>query len=152
MTSADILSRLRRFLLVFSVLLFGGTVVELWLVNHKEETLQLIPFALCALGTAAALFALFRPRRASLWLLRACMALVVCGTLLGVYLHLDGNIDFQREIDPNAPAADMLLSVLGGGNPLLAPGILAVSAVLALAATYYHPALSKGDDDNTERD
>jgi hypothetical protein len=31
---------------------------------------------------------------------------------------------------------------LGGENPLLAPGILAVAAMLALAATYYHPALS----------
>ena len=150
MTPADILSRLRRFLLVFSVLLFGGAVVELWLVNHKEETLQLIPFALCALGTVAVLAALFRPRRATLWLLRGTMALVVCGTLLGIYLHLDGNIDFQREIDPSAPASDMLLSVLGGANPLLAPGILSISAVLSLAATYYHPALAKGgNEENT---
>ena len=146
MTPADILSRLRRFLLLFSVLLFGGAVVELWLVNHKEDTLQLIPFGLCALGTAAALLALLRPRRATLWLLRGSMALVVCGTLLGIYLHLDGNIDFQREIDPGAPASDMLPSVLAGANPLLAPSILSVAAVVALAATYRHPALSGGDD------
>ena len=150
MTSAEILSRLRRFLLAFSVVLFGGAVVELWLVNHREEALQLIPFGLCALGTAAALSALLRPRRATLWLLRGAMALVVCGTLLGIYLHLDGNIDFQREIDPGAPASDMLLSVLSGANPLLAPGILSVAAVIALAATYRHPALSGGGD--TERD
>ena len=149
MTPAEILSRLRRFLLVFSVLLFGGAVVELWLVNHKEETLQLIPFALCALGTVAALVAFFRPRRATLWLLRGTMALVVCGTLLGIYLHLDGNIDFQREIDPDAPASDMLLSVLSGANPLLAPGILSVAAVIALAATYYHPALAKGGNEES---
>ena len=64
-----------------------------------------------------------------------------------MYLHLDGNIDFQREIDPSAPASDMLLSVLGGANPLLAPGILSVAAVLAIAATYHHPALAKGDEE-----
>ena len=146
MTPDEILSRLRRFLLVFTVLLFGGAVTELWLVNHKEDPVQLIPFALCALGAAAALAALVRPRRATLWLLRVCMALVVLGTLLGIYLHVEGNVAFQREIDPSAPAADLWLGALGGANPLLAPGILSVAAVLALAATYRHPALTDSSD------
>lgn len=145
MTSDEILSRLRRFLLLFAALLFGGAAAELWLVNHREDTLQLIPFALCALGTVAALAALARPRRATLRLLRATMALVVLGTLLGVYLHVEGNVAFQREIDPNAPAADLWLGALGGANPLLAPGILSVAAVLALAAAYRHPALARDD-------
>ncbi len=145
MTDAEILARLRRFLLVFAVLLFGGAIVELWLVNHDEETLQLIPFFLCALGTVAALAALLRPRRATLRLLRASMALVLLGTLLGVYLHVQGNYDFQREIDPTAPAADLWRGAIAGGNPLLAPGVLSVAALLALAAAYRHPALSKAN-------
>ncbi len=151
MTSAEILSRLRRFLLVFSIVMLGGAVIELWLVNHKEDWLQLIPFALSALGTAAALAALLRPRRATLWALRVCMALVAGGTLLGVYLHLDGNLGFQREIDPGAPTGDMLLNVLRGANPLLAPGVLAVAALLACAATYHHPAFSHNDNAESEQ-
>ena len=65
MSPADTLFRLRRFLLVLSILLLGGTVVELLLVNHKEGFVQLIPFFLCGLGAVAALLMLFKPRRAT---------------------------------------------------------------------------------------
>jgi len=145
MSPADILSRLRRFLLVISILLFGGTVVELSLVNHTEDAVQLLPFVLCGLGSVAALVALWRPQRATVWGLRICMGLVVCGSLFGIYEHLESNVEFQREINPNEPTGSMMLSALGGANPLLAPGMLAVAGVLALAATYHHPALGDGD-------
>jgi hypothetical protein len=142
MTSpADTLSRLRRFLLVLSLVLFGGTVVELLLVNHWEDTVQLIPFVLCVLGSGAALLVLFRPVRATVLGLRVCMGLVVCGSFFGIYEHFTNNLAFQREIQPNAQLTHVLVSAVAGGNPLLAPGTLAVAAVLALAATYYHPAL-----------
>ncbi len=145
MSSADILSRLRRFLLVFSVLLFGGTVVELSLVNHTEDAVQLIPFVLCGLGSVAALVALLRPQRATMLGLRICMGLVVGGSVFGIYEHIEGNVAFQREINPRQSTGDMILSALGGANPLLAPGMLAVAGVLALAVTYHHPALVDGD-------
>lgn len=141
MSPADTLSRLRRFLLVLSILLLGGTVVELLLVNHKEVVVQFVPFVLCGLGSIAALLVLFCPRRKTLLALRVCMGLVVCGSFFGIYEHFANNIAFQREIKPNATMADVLVSAVAGGNPLLAPGTLAVAAVLALAATYYHPAL-----------
>jgi len=142
------LFRLRRFLLVFSVLLFGGTVVELLLVKHWGDVVQLIPFALCGLGSIAALLVLLRPRRATLLGLRVCMGVVVCGSLFGIYEHLSNNIAFQREIKPSAPTADVLVSAVAGGNPLLAPGTLAVAAVLALAASYNHPALENENEED----
>jgi hypothetical protein len=37
------------------------------------------------------------------------------------------------------------VDALMGANPLLAPGILALAGVLAIAATYHHPALRKTD-------
>ncbi|HEX8456848.1 MAG TPA: hypothetical protein VF656_05980 [Pyrinomonadaceae bacterium] len=141
MNSSDVLSRLRRFLLAFSVVLLGGAVSELWLIGHTEDPLQFVPFVLCALGMIVALVALFRPARATLLALRAVMVLVILGTLAGIYLHVRGNLELQREISPNASTGETLLATLGGANPLLAPGILAVAAILALAATYHHPAL-----------
>ena len=146
MSPADILSRLRRFLLAFSVLLLGGTLLELWLVGHTEDAVQLIPFVLCVLGAAAAIAALARPRRATLRGLRVCMALLVCGGLYGTYEHVAGNLALEREVNPKAPAGEILLGALSGGNPLLAPGTLAAAAVLALAATYRHTALQSGDE------
>ena len=146
MSPAATLFRLRRFLLVLSILLFGGTAVELLLVKHWGDPVQLVPFALCGLGSIAALLALLRPRRATLLGLRACMGLVVCGSLFGIYEHLSNNIAFQREIKPNAPMADRLASAVAGANPLLAPGALAVAAALALAASYNHPALENKNE------
>jgi hypothetical protein len=136
MSPADVLARLRRFLLVFSVLLLGGSLVELFLVEHTEDAVQLIPFALCGLGALSALAALLKPGRATMWALRVCMLLVVAGSLFGVYEHVTHNFEFQKEVNPNATTGEMVRGALGGGNPLLAPGILAAAAVLALAATY----------------
>jgi hypothetical protein len=151
MSPADTLRRLRLFLLGLSILLFGGTVVELLLVNHKEDFVQLIPFVLCALGAIANLVVLVRPRRVTVLGLRLCMLLVMCGSLFGIYEHFSNNVAFQREIKPNAPMSEALLTAVAGANPLLAPGTLAVAAVLALAATYYHPSLYSEPAASAER-
>ncbi|HVQ38527.1 MAG TPA: hypothetical protein VMS31_13400 [Pyrinomonadaceae bacterium] len=143
MTAADILFRLRRFLLVLSVLLLGGTVIELLLVNHREDAVQLIPFFLCGLGVIALLLVWLRPRRRTVQGLRLTMLLVIVGSVFGIYEHFANNLAFQREIRPSATMSEVLMSAVAGGNPLLAPGMLAVAAMLALAATYYHPALSE---------
>ena len=150
MIDAVVLLRLRRFLLVTSALLFAGTLGELWLINHTEDPVQFIPFVLCGLGLLVLLVVRFRPRRATMLALRAVMALVVLGSLVGVYLHVESNLAFVREIQPNAPTREAVLGALGGANPLLAPGILSLAAMLAMAATYYHPALKKGDEAETD--
>jgi hypothetical protein len=64
------------------------------------------------------------------------MVLVALGSLFGIYEHVEGNIGFAREIQPNSPTFQLVMSGLRGANPLLAPGTLAVAAVLALSATY----------------
>ena len=135
-SASDVLLRLRRFLLVLSISLFGGALVELWLVGHTQDAIQWVPFALCILGSFAVLLVFFRPGPGTIKILRICMALVVLGTLLGIYLHVEGNMLFAKEIQPNSPTTDLVLKGLSGANPLLAPGILAVAAVLAVAATY----------------
>lgn len=133
---ADVLLRLRRFLLVLSVLLFGGSLVELWLVGHTKDLIQWLPFGLCAVGSMAALLVLFQPGRGTVRILRICMVLIGLGTLLGIYLHVEGNVLFAQEVQPNSQTTELVLKGLAGANPLLAPGILAVAAVIAVAATY----------------
>ena len=58
-------------------------------------------------------------------------------------LHLVNNYQFEAELRPGAAAGDIFMQALMGANPLLAPGILALAGVLAIAATYYDPALSR---------
>jgi len=138
MTSSDVLARLRRFLLALSALLFSGTLVELWLVNHTEDVVQLVPFVLCGVGVLVVLLVLIRSRRVTVLTLRAWMFVVVVGSLFGIYQHVANNIAFEREISPTAPSVRIWREALGGANPLLAPGMLAVTALLALAATYQY--------------
>lgn len=146
MNPEAVLSRLRQFLLVFSALLFVGAVIELWLIGHNEEFVQLIPFGLCGLALAAVLLVLFLPRRALILGLLVCMGLVMLGSLFGVYEHVTGNAEFEREINPNASTGNVIMGALGGANPLLAPGVLGVAAMLSLAAIYHHPALERGHE------
>lgn len=140
MNAELILARLRRWLLWLSGGLCLGTVIELWLTEHTES-IQLLPFGLCGLGLLAVAGALVRPQKFTLWSLRAVMGLMALGSGLGIYEHLESNAGFYLEIHPNAGTAAVLGGAFTGANPLLAPGILALAAVLAWAATYQHPQL-----------
>ena len=133
--------RLRTLLLLLSATVFALTVIELILGNHTQEVWQLVPFALCGAGLAVVLLVLLRPTRSTLWLLRGVMAVVAFGTVLGMWQHFAGDLAFQREIRPNADNWTLIENAIHGAAPLLAPGILALGAGIALLATYGHPAL-----------
>lgn len=135
-SSSEVLRRIRKFLLLLTISLFAGALAELWLVGHTEDVLQLVPFVLSVVGIVVSLLVFFWPSTGTIQVMRIWMAVVVLGTLLGIYLHIEGNVAFEREVDPQATTSRLLLQGLGGGNPLLAPGILTIAAVLAVAATY----------------
>jgi len=137
---------LRTFLLWLAGSMCIGTSVELFLAKHYENPLQLLPFGLCAVGWVAVVAALRRPQRARLLALRGVMSLLLLGSLLGVYEHLVNNFAFELDMRPSAVWSDVWFQALRGAAPLLAPGILAVAAVVALAATYAHPALVRRND------
>lgn len=143
MSDAVVLSRLRRFLLGLAAFMSAGTIVELALSEHWENAVQILPFVLCLLSLVAIVVTLLRPRRGFVRMLRWVMVLAFIGSLFGVYEHIEHNIEFALEIRPNAVITDVFLDALAGANPLLAPGMLAFTALLALAATYYHPVLTE---------
>jgi uncharacterized membrane protein len=141
MTTEAVNNRIRRFLLLLSTFALLATLTELWLAEHTKETLQFIPFILCGGGLIALAAALLSPQKSTLLLLRVIMTIVALGGLVGTGVHLLRNFEFEREIRPNAAVGDVLMPALKGAAPLLAPGTLIFAALLALAATYYHPAL-----------
>lgn len=143
MSAELILARLRRFLLGLAAFICVGTMVELVLAGHWEGLVQLLPFLLAGASLVVIGAVLINPKQGWLRLLRGITVITLAGSLFGVFEHLEHNIEFALEIRPNAAVGDVFFEALAGGNPLLAPGILAFMAVLALAATYYHPALQK---------
>jgi hypothetical protein len=136
MSAEVVAGRLRKFLLALSCFLCVGTVIELALTGHTKEPIQFLPFVLCAIGLIVLLVALFRPARATLLVLRVVMVIMALGGLFGTYEHVEQNLEFAREVKPAQASASPLLSALTGGNPPLAPGVLGVTGLLALAATY----------------
>lgn len=151
MSEVNIAQRLRTFLLVVAACLCVGTVVELFFAEHYKEPTQFVPFVLCGLGLVVALAALLRPGRGTLRAVRIVMVLLVAGSLYGVFEHMEGNIEFEREIRPNAALSTILPKALTGASPPLAPGMLALAGTLAIAGTYAHPALARREVPSAQR-
>jgi len=140
-STAGVESRLRLWLLLLVAAVYPGTVVELILERHYDKLLQFIPFVLCIAGFLAVALVIVHARPLTIWLMRVVMFVTMPATLLGMWEHLDGNMEFQREIRATAGTWEQLSYAIHGAAPLLAPGILALAAGVALIATYAHPAL-----------
>ena len=141
MNSDIILARLRQFLLIISAVVFLMTVTELFFLSHWSETIQFLPFVLSGLGLLTLSLAYFRPNRGTITTLRWSMIVIAACSLIGVYEHMANNLGFRMEIQPNATTWELILATLEGANPVLAPGILMLGAVIGLAAMYQHPVL-----------
>jgi hypothetical protein len=136
MNETRTLDRLRGFLRLLTAAVFGGTILELVLAGHTDGLMQWVPFLLCGLGLVVLAAVWIRPRRGTLLALRAVMVTVACGSLLGISQHFLGNRAFAQETNPQGSTGEILRRSLSGADPLLAPGILAVAAALAIASTY----------------
>jgi hypothetical protein len=140
----ELLRKFRYLLLLLVLLGILGLVVELFLLEHTESATQLMPFAVLGAGLAATVAQLLRPSRRSLRLFQGVMLLFVATGLLGLVLHLRGNIGFERETNPSARGLELLWHSLRGGVPLLAPAAMAQLGLLGLVFAYRHPALRTG--------
>ena len=133
--------RLRALQLAIAAVGFAGVIAELVLHEHWAEPWQLlVPFFLCGAGIAAIVAFAASPGRVTARLLQVVMLLAAVGAVIGMVQHLQGNLGFEREIFPKAPLAELLGSAVRGVAPLLAPGGIALGALIAAAATYRHPA------------
>ena len=142
-STEDTLKRLRIFLLVLAGLMFIGTLVELWAIEHTREPVQVVPYILSAAGLIVIALALIHPARLTFNLLQFVMGLAIIGGAFGAFLHLKINYDVAIMLDPGGNSLDLAVNTVKGHNPLLAPGILAFAGILGLASAYQHPSLSK---------
>lgn len=125
----------RRFLVGAAAAVHLGAAVELALVDHYEDWQQVIPFVVIAVGLgAAAWWWASRPGAARALRWAGVLAVVAAG--VGVGLHVWGNLEFAREVNAGAGTGELLWDALSGGNPFLAPGMVALAGALGAAATY----------------
>jgi hypothetical protein len=113
-----------------------GTIPELVLLNHLEDWKQWIPVVLLGLGLPLAAWHWRRPGRSSVRSFRWLGVLYVASGVVGVWFHLRGNLEFQRELDPTLAGWPLWQEVLAHGAPALAPGTMVWFGLLAMLLTY----------------
>lgn len=141
MNAEQALARIRQLLLAISAAVFVMTVTELFFLSHWTETIQLLPFVLSGWGLIVLALAYFKPSQTTLNLLRWSMVIIGLCSLVGIYEHMENNLGFQMEIQPNATPLELIMATLEGANPVLAPGILMLGAAIGWTAAYGHAAL-----------
>ena len=121
-----------------------GLLAELFLLEHTESVQQWIPLVALLAGLAAGVAVAARPSAGSLKAFRVVMAAFAAAGLLGLWFHLQGNIEFELERNSSLSGLALLWESLRGATPTLAPGALFQLGLLGLAYTYRHPALDAG--------
>jgi hypothetical protein len=145
MNERTALGRLATFLHQLAAALFVGSIAELIAAKHYGSAMQLVPFALCGLGLLAVLALRTKPTRPVVLATRALMVVIAGGSLLGIYEHVMGNLDFVHQVRRHADTMTVVKQTIQGADPILAPGVLAVAAAVTLAATYARSVVRTGD-------
>ena len=134
---------MRGMLLVILVLGVAGTGAELLLVGHFEDTWQLVPLVLFALALIAVVWHRLSRGAGAVRFLQMVMAAFLVSGGLGVYLHYQGNIEFELELDAERSGFALFKEAMSGATPVLAPGSMALLGMIGLVYTHQHPMLRR---------
>lgn len=153
-TPVGTISAIRGFLLTLFVLGATGTGAELLLLGHTDDAWQWVPLVLLAAGLLTLGWRVVAPDTRGLRVFRAMMVLFVVSGVVGLWLHYDGNLEFELEMYPALRGFELFRESVTGATPTLAPGTMLGLGLLGLVYTYRHPRLSGGrtparlEDDN----
>ena len=120
--------------LLLAILALGvlGTLAELLLLEHTEDTWQWTPIVLLALGWLVLGWEASRPGRWSRATLRVLMLCYVVAGVGGLYLHYRGNVEFELEMSPGMAGWELFSEAMMGATPALAPGAMILFGLLGL--------------------
>jgi hypothetical protein len=135
--SADPLGMLRLWILGVLVLGLLGTVVELVLLSHYEQPVQLVPVVLIVLALIVLAWHVIGHSAASLRVLMGLMVLFVLAGFAGFVAHFYGSAEFQLDLEPSLSTWELLEKVMRAkAPPLLAPGMMMQLGLLGLAYVF----------------
>lgn len=122
--------KVKRILLLAFAFMAIGTLFELYLLEHFEDTLQLIPI-LC-IGTSILIMLILFLKRTTIVknLFKITLVLTALSGFVGVYLHLNANYEFELEMQPTAHHWDLFVESLSGAFPALAPLSMIILALI----------------------
>jgi hypothetical protein len=133
------LAFIRRLLLASLAVGVAGTAGELILLGHIDSPAQWIP--LIALGAVLPLLLwhALRPAVTTVRGIQWLMCAFIVSGVAGIWLHYDGNVEFERELHPKDTGVAFLRHTVAGATPVLAPGSMVLLGLIGIAHTYRHP-------------
>jgi len=145
-------SQLRLLLGVVLAAATVGVALELVLLEHYEEWRQWLPLVSLSVGLLSVLGVLFTRSAFALGMHLVIMVGFVLVGILGVFLHYQGNAEFELEMVPELGGLDLVTESLTGATPVLAPGTMVLLGLLGLILVYRHPLLRSdvGSEDSME--
>ena len=132
---------LRQGLLLVFVLGSVGLGAELLLLGHFQEWRQQAPLALLGLGLVLTAVLVCCRRAIVLRLFRLAMLAFVLGGIAGFWFHINGNMEFELEMNSRLTGWDLVSRTASGALPVLAPGALIQLGLIGMLYTYRHPDL-----------
>ncbi|MDC0001683.1 hypothetical protein OAD76_00055 [Flavobacteriaceae bacterium] len=122
--------RVKQVIVLALLFMMIGTLLELYLLDHYEDTWQLIPI-LCIGAALVNLFILFfRRSQVVITLFKLVLVLTSFSGIYGVVLHLQANYEFEQDMKPTAYFWELFSESLSGALPTLAPMSLLVLAFI----------------------
>lgn len=110
-----------------------GTGAELLLMAHTEGAWQKMPLVLLAAGCLTLLLYLVRPTCAMRRVFLGLMVIIAMSGASGVVLHVNSNLEFARELDPELSGGALVGESFTGATPALAPGAMILLATVGWA-------------------
>jgi hypothetical protein len=139
---------LRRVLLVVFFVGTIGAAADLFLLEHFEDKLQLIPLALLGLAVVVLVWHVIHRGPASVRAVQIVMILFVIAGMTGLVLHYQGSVEFQVEVNPDLSGMELFSKAIRAkAPPALGPGAMINLGLLGLAYAYRHPILGGRRDD-----
>lgn len=120
-----------KYVILYTLIFFlFGSLIELYLINHYEDTFQIIPIFCLGVSLGSLIILYFRVSKLTINLFKASLLVISFVGLLGVILHLNSNFQFEKEIKPSSSTMDLFIESLSGALPALAPLNLVLLAMV----------------------
>lgn len=134
-TTAAPLGRIRGWLLALFILGMLGATTELLLLGHYEDAWQWTPLAVMAGGLVATMCRLLAPGPTSIRAFRTVMLAFIFSGSLGLYLHYNGNAQFELEMSPGLRGLGLFREAITGATPAVAPATMMYLGLLGWIST-----------------
>jgi hypothetical protein len=136
---SETLAVIRRLLLGALAVGVLGTTGELILLRHIDQPAQWIPLVFLGVAMPVLIWHAAAPSAASVRVLQGLMLAFIALGMIGVGLHYDGNVEFERELHPDERGWTFIRKTVAGATPVLAPGSMVLLGLVGLAHAYHHP-------------